>query len=107
MAAVANFATMQTNATAARARRMKPHSAAGKAMAAYLLAKDASEAAAETEEVTAAVEARIMAETAMANAVTYGTTAMEKAGEAETAAMAELMIDGKDKNVGGTSRQRR
>ena len=78
------------------------HTAAGKAMAAYLLAKEASEAAAETEEVTAAVEARIMAEEASANAVKYAMTATEKAGEAETAAMAELMIVGKDKNVGGT-----
>ena len=33
----------------------------------------------------------------------YAMTATEKAGEAETAAMAELMIIDKDKNVGGTS----
>ena len=102
MAAVANFATMQTNATA-RGLAYEAHSAAGKAMAAYLLAKEASEAAAESEEVTAAVEARIMAEAAMADAVKYATTASEKGTAAETAAIAELMIDGKDKNVGGTS----
>ena len=34
--------------------------------------------------------------------MTYGTTATEKAGEAETAAMAELMIVGTVKTVGGT-----
>ena len=66
-------------------------------------AKAASEAAAAAEDVTAAVEARIMAETAMANAVTYGMTAAEKAGEAETAAMAELMIVGTMKSVGDTT----
>ena len=102
MTAVANLATMQTGATAADLAG-EASTAAGKAMMAYMHAKAASEAAAEAEVVTAAVEARIMAETAMANAVTYGTTAMEKAGEAETAAMAELMIIDKDKNVGGTS----
>ena len=102
MTAVANLATMQTGATAADLAD-EASTAAGKAMMAYMNAKAASEAAAEAEVVTAAVEARIMAETAMANAVTYGTTAMEKAGEAETAAVAELMIIDKDKNVGGTS----
>ena len=102
MAAVANPATMQTNATAG-GLAYEAHTAAGNAMAAYLLAKAASEAAAETEEVTAAVEARIMAEAAMADAVKYATTASEKGTAAETAAMAELMIDGKDKNVGGTT----
>ena len=101
MAAVANLATMQTGATAA-GLAYEAHTAAGKAMAAYMDAKAASEAAAEAEVVTAAVEARIMAEAAMADAVTHGTTAMEKAGEAETAAMAELMIVGTVKSVGGT-----
>ena len=96
MAAVANLATMQTNATAG-GLAYEAHSAAGKAMAAYMLAKEASGAAAEAEDVTAAVEARIMAEEAMADAVKYATTATEKAGEAETAAMAELMIVGKTK----------
>ena len=102
MTAVANLATMQTGATAADLAD-EASTAAGKAMMAYMNAKAASEAAAEAEVVTVAVEARIMAETAMANAVTYGTTAMEKAGEAEIAAVAELMIIDKDKNVGGTS----
>ena len=101
MAAVANLATMQTGATSA-GLAYEAHTAAGKAMAAYMDAKAASEAAAEAEVVTVAVEARIMAEAAMADAVTYGTTAMEKAGEAETAAMAELMIVGTVKSVGGT-----
>ena len=102
MAAVANLATMQTGATAA-GLAYEAHTAAGKAMAAYMHAKAASEAAAEAEVVTAAVEDRIMAEEASANAVMYAMTATEKAGEAETAAMAELMIIDKDKNVGGTS----
>ena len=102
MAAVANLATMQTGATAA-GLAYEARTAAGKAMMAYMDAKAASEAAADAEEVTAAVEDRIMAEEAMADAVTYGTTAMEKAGEAETAAMAELMIVGTVKTVGGTS----
>ena len=101
MTAIANLATMQTGATAAGLAE-EAQTAAGKAMMAYMHAKAASEAAAEAEDVTAAVEARVMAETAMANAVTYGTTATDKAGEAETAAMAELMIVGTVKTVGGT-----
>ena len=102
MTAVANLATMQTGATAGGLAD-EAQIAAGKAMKAYMDAKAASEAAAEAEVVTAAVEARFMAETAMADAVKYATTASEKGTAAETAAMAELMIDGKDKNVGGTS----
>ena len=101
MTAVANLATSQTDATAADLAG-EAQTAADKAKLAYEHAKAASEAAAEAEDVTAAVEARVMAETAMANAVTYGTTATEKAGEAETAAMAELMIVGTVKTVGGT-----
>ena len=102
MAAVANHATIQTGATAA-GLAYEAHTAAGNAMAAYLLAKEASGDAAEAEDVTAAVTARLAAEEASANAVKYAMTATEKAGEAETAAMAELMIVGKDKNVGGSS----
>ena len=102
MGAVANLAIMQTGATAA-GLAYEAHTAAGKAMAAYLHAKAASEAAAEAEDVTAAVVARIMAEEASANAVMYAMTAAEKAGEAETAAMAELMIVDTVKTVGGTS----
>ena len=102
MAAVANLATIQTGATAA-GLAYEAHTAAGNTMAAYLLAKEASGDAAEAEDVTAAVTARLAAEEASANAVKYAMTATEKAGEAETAAMAELMIVGKDKNVGGSS----
>ena len=102
MAAVANLATMQTNATAG-ALAYEAHTAAGKAMAAYEHAKAASEAAAEAVVVTAAVEARIMAEEAMADAVMYAMMASEKGTAAETAAMAELMIDGTMKSVGETS----
>ena len=102
MAAVANLATMQTNATAGGLAD-EAQTAAGKAMMAYMGAKKASEDAAEAEEVTAAVEARVMAVEASANAVTYAMTASEKSTAAQTATMAELMIDGKDKSVGGTS----
>ncbi len=102
MTAIANLATMQTGATAAGLAE-EASTAAGKAMMAYMHAKAASEAAAAEEDVTAAVEARVMAENAMASAVTYGMMATEKAGEAETAAMAELMIDGTMKSVGETS----
>ena len=102
MTAIANLATMQTNATAADLAG-EAQTAADKAKLAYEHAKAASEAAAETEDLVAAVEARVMAETAMANAVTYGTTATEKAGEAETAAMEELMIVDTVKSVGGTT----
>ena len=102
MAAVANLATMQTGATAG-GLAYEAHTAAGKAMAAYMDAKAASEAAAEAEDVTAAVTARIMAEEAMADAVMYAMMASEKGTAAETAAMAELMIDGTMKSVGETS----
>ena len=102
MDAVANLATMQTGATAGGLAD-EAQTAAGKAMMAYMDAKAASEAAAEAEEVTAAVEARIMAETAMGNAVKYGTMATDKATEAETAVMAELMIVVTVKTVGDTS----
>ena len=101
MTAIANLATMQTNATAADLAG-EAQTAADKAKLAYEHAKAASEAAAEAEDVTAAVEARVMAENAMASAVTYGTTATDKAGEAETAAMAELMIVDTVKSVGST-----
>ncbi len=102
MAAVANLATMQTGATAG-GLAYEVHTAAGKAMTAYMDAKAASEAAAEAVVVTAAVEARIMAEEAMADAVMYAMMASEKGTAAETAAMAELMIDGTMKSVGETS----
>ena len=102
MAAVANLATMQTGATAG-GLAYEAHTAAGKAMMAYMDAKAASEAAAEAEVVTAAVEARIMAEEAMADAEMYAKMAADKGMAAETAAMAELMIDGKTKSVGDTS----
>ena len=101
MAAVANLATMQTNATAGGLAD-EAQAAADKAMAAYEHAKAASEDAAAAEEVTAAVEARVLAETAMANAVKYAATASEKGTAAETAATAELMIVGTVKTVGGT-----
>ena len=102
MAAVVNLATMQTGATAG-GLAYEAHTAAGKAMMAYMDAKAASEAAAAAEVVTAAVEARIMAEEAMVSAVDYAMTASEKGIAAEAAAVRELMIDGKTKSVGDTS----
>ena len=51
---------MQTNATAG-GLAYEAHTAAGKAMMAYMDAKKASEDAAEAEDVTAAVEHRIIA----------------------------------------------
>ena len=99
--AVANLATVQTGATSAALAKEAADYAA-KAMAAYADAKKASEDAAAAEDVTAAVEARLMAELAMADAVSYSMTAVEKATAAETAANAELMIVGTVKTVGGT-----
>ena len=102
MAAVANLATMQTGATAGGLAD-EAQTAADNAMAASMGAEKASKDAAEAEVVTAAVEARITAEEAMADAEMYAKMAADKGMAAETAAMAELMIDGKDKSVGGTT----
>ena len=102
MDAVTKHATMQTGATAG-GLAYEAQTAAGKAMMAYMDAKAASEAAAEAEEVTAAVVARVAADAASANAVMYATTASEKGIAAEAAALRELMIDGKTKSVGDTS----
>ena len=99
--AIANLATMQTGATSATLAD-EAAAAAYKAMAAYEVAKAASEAAAAAEDVTAAVEAKVAAENAQAAAETAATEASEKGTAAETAAMAELMIDGTVKTVGGT-----
>ena len=102
MAEVVNLATMQTGATAGGLAD-EAQTAADNAMAAYMLAMAASEAAAEAEDVTAAVTARLDAEAAQKSAEMYAKMAKDNGAAAETAAMAELMIDGKDKNVGGTS----
>ena len=102
MDAVANLATMQTEAKAGGLAD-DAQTAADDAMFAYMIAKAASDAAAEAEVVTVAVEERIKAEEAMAYAVMYAKMAEDNGAAAETAAMEELMIDGKDKNVGGTS----
>ena len=100
--AVANLATVQTGATSAALAKEAADYAA-KAMAAYADAKKASEDAAAAEDVTAAVEARLLAELATVDAVSYSMTAVEKGTAAETAANAELMIVGTVKTVGGTS----
>ena len=100
--AIANLATMQTGATSATLAD-EAAAAAYKAMAAYEDAKAASEAAAAAEDVTAAVEAKVAAENAQAAAETAATEASDKGTAAEEAAMAELMIEGTVKTVGGTS----
>ncbi len=100
--AIANLATMQTGATAADLAQ-EAQDAADKAMEAYMAAKEASEVAAAAETITAAVEAKSDAEEAQADAEMYETTAVEKGGDAEAAAVGELMISGTMKSVGGTT----
>ena len=80
--AVANLATVQTGATSAALAKEAADYAA-KAMAAYADAKKASEDAAAAEDVTAAVEARLLAELATVDAVSYSMTAVEKGTAAE------------------------
>ena len=105
--AVANLATVQTGATSA-ALAKEAADYADKAMAAYEYAKKASEDAAAAEDVTAAVEARFKAEMAMADAVSYGTTATDKAGEAETASHGRAYDrrHGQDRRRYGSRRRR-
>ena len=100
--AVANLATIQTGTTSAALAKEAADYAA-KAMTAYMDAKAASETAVAAEDVTAAVEARLLADLAMADAVSYSITAVEKGTAAETAANAELIIVGTVKTVGDTS----
>ena len=100
--AVANLATVQTGATSAALAKEAADYAA-KAMAAYADAKKASEDAAAAEDLTAAVEARLLAELATVDAVSYSMTAVKKGTAAETAANADLIIVGTVKTVGGTS----
>ena len=103
MAAVANFATMQTNATA-RGLAYEAHSAAGKAMAAYLLAKEASEAAAGIGRSDGSGGSTDHGRSSHGGRCQVRNDGLrERCTAAETAAIAELMIDGKDKNVGGTT----
>ena len=100
--AVANLATGQTGAaSAALAKEAADY--ADKAKKAYAAAKKASDDAEVAEDVTTAVKALLLAELAMADAVSYEKTASEKGTAAETAANAELMIVGTVKTVGGTS----
>ena len=100
--AIANLANHQTRAAVATLAE-EAAAAAYKAMAAYEAAKTAAAEAAAAEDVTSAARALVAAEAGQAAAETSATEASEKGTAAETAAMTELMIDGKTKSVGGTS----
>ena len=85
---VENLATIQTGASSEDLAAMAAKYAEA--------AKVASDAAATEDDLRNAQDLQKKAEDAAVNAADYAT-------KAETAAMAELMIVGKDKNVGGTS----
>ena len=96
-----NTATMQTNETSSGHAEMALYYAT-KAQAAYMTAKTASDAAAAATDVTTAVEARVAAERAMAEAVDAEAKATIHAGLAMAAVDNELFIDGTVKTVAGT-----
>ena len=97
-----NLATMQTRETSS-GLATKAGEQADLAHAAYMAAKTASDDAAEATDVTTAVEAKVAAETALADAMAAETKAGEYGQMAVDAAGNELMIDGTVKTVGGTS----
>ena len=97
-----NLATMQTGETS-RGLATKAGEQAALAHAAYMTAKTASEAAEAATDVTAAVEAKVAAETALANAMAAETMAGDYSKMAVDAAGNELIIEGTVKTVGGTS----
>ena len=97
-----NLATMQTGETSS-SLATKASEQAALAHAAYMAAKTASEAAESATDVTAAVEAKVAAETALANAMAAETMAGDYSKMAADAAGSELMIVGTVKTVGGTS----
>ena len=99
MDATANIATMQTGGMSGM-MAYEAKKAADGAMKAYMDAKMASEAAAAATTTEAATEARVMAEAAQVNAEKYAMMATEKSEDAVKYAAMELMIVGKDKNVG-------
>ena len=99
MDATANIATMQTGGMSGM-MAYEAKKAADGAMKAYMAAKTASEAAAAATTTEAATEARVMAEAAQKNAEKYAMMATEKSEDAVKYAAMELMIVGKDKNVG-------
>ena len=100
--AIENNATLQTGAKSgdlAHTAYMQAKAAADAAAE----AQTASDAAAEATDGVAATRLLVMAETARNNAVEAQGMAETQSAAAVTATMTELMIDGKDKNVGGTS----
>ena len=100
--AIENLATLQTGEKSrdlAHAAYMQAKAAADAAAE----AQTASNAAAEATDSGAATRFLVMAETARDNAVTAQGIAETQGAAAETAAMAELMIVGTVKTVGGTS----
>ena len=101
-AATANVATLQTGEMA-RMHAEAARDAADMAMAAYMNAKAASDAAAAAATASAAGAARVDAETAAAAAAAQQDAAEGAAMMASDAAGMELMVDGKDKSVGGSS----
>ena len=100
--AIENLATLQTGETSrdlAHAAYMQSKAAADAAAE----AQTASDDAAEATDGVAATRLLVLAETARDNAVEAKGIAETQGAAAMAAAMAELMIDGKDKNVGGSS----
>ena len=101
-AATMNIATLQTNGMAMMLA-MDARKYAAEAMAEYMKAKAASDAAAAATTGDAGEEAWRMAVTAQEAAEAAAMMASEKAMAATEAAMTELHIDGKMKTVGDTS----
>ena len=99
MDATANIATMQTGGMSGM-MAYEAKKAADGAMKAYMDAKMASEAAAAATTTEAATTAKDMAEKAQMSAEKYAMMASEKSEDAVKYAAMELMIVGKDKNVG-------
>ena len=102
MAAVANLATMQTNAMADM-HAGAAENAAATAMAEYMKAKMASEAAAAATLASVAGAEKAKAEAAQMAAEAAAEMAAGSAMKAMEAANMELMIDGTMKSVGDTS----
>ena len=96
---VASLQTGETSGDLAHAAYTQAKAAEDAAAA----AQTASDAAAKATDGVAATRFLVMAETARDNAVAAQDMAETNSAAAVTATMTELMIDGKDKNVGGTS----
>ena len=100
----AQTAAMDAATAAMTMYAMQARKAADMAMAEYMKAKTASDAAnAAGATVTSAVEEKVKAEAAKMAAEGHAGMADEKGAGATQRAAMELMIDGKDKNVGASS----